>query len=222
MGAHALDGVIDGQSDQVHAADVALASVFLQGLAQGPVGPVGLGGRGDGREHLDRLGREAAHGGLGREHDAIGAVEDGVGHVGGLGAGRAPVLDHGFEHLGGRDDRLPCAVRFRHDALLFHGDALDGDLDAEIAAGHHDAVGGGEDGVQVLQRRGALDLGDDEGAVVQFGRGGAHGLDVLRARDEGLTHGVEPVLGGEAQPAGVVRRERADAQVDTGQVEPLA
>ncbi len=40
------------------------------------------------------------------QHDRVGAVEHGVGDVGGLGPGGAGVLDHRLEHLGGHDHRL--------------------------------------------------------------------------------------------------------------------
>ena len=43
---------------------------------------------------------------LAGEHERVGAVEHGVGGVGGLGAGRAGVLDHRLQHLRRDDDRL--------------------------------------------------------------------------------------------------------------------
>ena len=40
------------------------------------------------------------------EHDTVRAIQDSVGYVRHFGTGGAPVIDHGFEHLGGGDDRL--------------------------------------------------------------------------------------------------------------------
>ena len=60
-----------------------------------------------------RLERVLADRGLRREHDRVGAVEDGVGHVRGLGAGRPRRVDHGLQHLGGGDHRLAVQARPR-------------------------------------------------------------------------------------------------------------
>ena len=184
--------------------------------------PVRLDRGGDPREHRHGLHRVLAGGRLAREHHAVGAVEDGVGDVGGLGARRPAVLGHRLEHLRGGDDRLALHAREPHQALLDEGDLLDRHLDAEVAAGDHEAVGGGEDLVDVLERARALDLGDDERLVAEVARRGAHRLDVRRALDERLAHRVDARLEREGQALAVARREGADAQLDVGQVEPLA
>ncbi len=49
------------------------------------------------------------HGHTGRS-DGVGTVEDGVGHVGGLGAGGPGTLDHGLEHLGSGNDGYGSAM----------------------------------------------------------------------------------------------------------------
>ena len=56
----------------------------------------------------------------------------------------------------GRRTRAPA-----QDLPLDDGHALGRELDAEIAARDHDAVGGGDDALEVLDRVGRLDLGDD-------------------------------------------------------------
>ena len=110
--------------------------------------------------------RTAANGvladaGLAGEHERVGAVEHGVGGVGGLGAGRPAVLDHRLEHLGRDDDRLGAAAGDLAGALLHQRHLLERHLDAEVAAGHHDAVEGADDLVEVLDGLRLLDLGDD-------------------------------------------------------------
>ena len=65
---------------------------------------LGLGD--DARHHGDGLNRILAHGRLAGEHDGVGAVVDGVGHVGDFGARGARVFDHRLQHLRRRDDRL--------------------------------------------------------------------------------------------------------------------
>ena len=118
---------------------------------------------------LDDLGHGArpprtacfADAGLAGEHQRVGAVEDGVRGVGGLGAGRAGVLDHRLEHLGGDDDGLGAAPGDLAGALLDERHLLERHLDAEVAAGDHDAVEGADDLVEVLDRLRLLDLRDD-------------------------------------------------------------
>ena len=50
------------------------------------------------------------HAGLARQHHRVGAVEHGVGDVGGLGAGGRRAGDHRLQHLGRHDDRLGVAA----------------------------------------------------------------------------------------------------------------
>lgn len=54
--------------------------------------------------HLDSLARVATLGGLTRQHDTVGTVQDGVGNIGNLGTGRARVGGHALQHLSGADD----------------------------------------------------------------------------------------------------------------------
>ena len=49
---------------------------------------------------------EAAGSRLSGQHDAVGAVQHGVGHICRLCARRPRVLDHALQHLGGGNDRL--------------------------------------------------------------------------------------------------------------------
>lgn len=100
-------------------------------------------------------------GGLAAEHDAVGTVDDGVADVADLGAGGARVLDHALEHLGSADDRLAGHVAHGDQLLLGGEDLRGGDLDAQVSAGDHDAVGCLEDLAEVVEALPVLDLGDD-------------------------------------------------------------
>ena len=59
-----------------------------------------------------------------------------------LGPGGAGIADHGVQHLGGGDDRLAGPDGGLDHLLLEDGHLVGGDLHAQIAPGHHDAVGG--------------------------------------------------------------------------------
>ena len=74
--------------------------------------------------------------------------------------------DHRLEHLRRRDRRLPVLERAEDDPLLDERHGRGADLDAEVAARDHDRVGGADDRVQLVERLGLLDLGDDVGLRV--------------------------------------------------------
>ena len=65
----------------------------------------GFGLADDAVHHLHGFDRVSSRSGFGGEHQRVAAVEDGVGDVGGLGAGGARILRHGFEHLRCGDHR---------------------------------------------------------------------------------------------------------------------
>jgi hypothetical protein len=72
-------------------------------------------------------------------------------------------------------------------------------LDAEIAAGDHNPVGGIEDLVEVVQRRLGLDLRDHghvAAEALDVGPGGPH---VLGRADERQPEVVDPLLQADAQ-----------------------
>ena len=73
----------------------------------------------------------------------------------------AGVGDHRLQHLGRHDDRLGVAPGLVDDPLLQERHVLERALDAEVAAGDHDAVEGLDDLVEVVDRLRLLDLGDD-------------------------------------------------------------
>ena len=78
---------------------------------------------------------------LAGEHDGRGSIINGVGHVGDLRPGGTGIFNHGVQHLGGGNDRLAAGHTFGNHILLQNGDLGEVDFHAQIAAGHHDAVG---------------------------------------------------------------------------------
>src|ERR671915_326683 len=66
----------------------------LQRTPLGILEGIGLGFLDDPCHGLDHLYRVLAGGGLAREHEGVGAVENGIGHVSRLGAGGPRLLDH--------------------------------------------------------------------------------------------------------------------------------
>ena len=130
-------------------------------LEDGVVVDVRLGLAADVSHDGDSLDGVGAGGGLAGEHDGVGAVEDGVGDVGGLRAGGAGGAGHGLEHLGGGDDGLAGFVAALDHALLREEDLLEVDLHAEVTARDHDGVGLADDVIIVVEALHVLNLGDD-------------------------------------------------------------
>ena len=72
--------------------------------AERPIGGVALGFADDGVERLHRARGKGADRRFGRQHDRVDAVVDGAGGVVHLGARRARLHRHRFQHLRGHDD----------------------------------------------------------------------------------------------------------------------
>ena len=201
-----------------------LAPLAAPGPPRGPresLELVLLGLDDDPRHRPHRLRRVVAGGGFAREHQRVGAVEDGVRDVGGLGA-RRPWLDHHrFEHLGRHDDRLAEPAPGGNDPLLQHRDLVQGNLDAEIAARHHDGVRSRDDLVDVRDRRRTLELGDDRNRRAMLGDDRPDRRDVARPADVARGEVVGVLGDREGDVRGVLLRDR-ERELRVGKVDPLA
>mmetsp|Transcript_40294 Transcript_40294/g.134368 ORF Transcript_40294/g.134368 Transcript_40294/m.134368 type:complete len:419 (-) Transcript_40294:165-1421(-) len=175
--------------------------------------------------HGDRLARVRALGRLARQHHAIGAVEHRVGDVGRLGARRARVARHRLKHLCRADAGLARDVALCDHHLLREEHLLRRDLDAQVAARHHDAVGGGENLVKVAHPLVVLYLGDDSDPLADHRVGGdearAHLVHVRRLADEGGEHHVHVLGDGEGEVVPVLGRQRRQVHIHLRQVAPL-
>jgi len=94
-------------------------------------------------------------------------------------------------------------------------DVLDGQLDPEVAAGDHRAVGRAHDLLDPLDGLRRLDLGDQRQPRV-----GAHGGDVIGAAHEGQRDEVDADLLAEAQVLGVHLGHRGRAAAPPGILSP--
>ena len=154
-----------------------------------------------------------------RQHDRVGAVEDGGGDVGDFGARRHRARDHRFQHLRGDDDRLAGAAAGARHFLLHAGHFFQRHLDAEIAARHHQRVGEIEDVVEPRHRLRLLDLGHHRGAaagdLLRLG-------DVFRALDERQRHPIDAGIERRFEVGEILRRQRRDRHDGVGQADALA
>ena len=163
-----------------------------------------------------------AIGGLAAEHDGVGAVIDGVCDVGDLGAGRARVLDHRVEHLRGHDDGLLRLNALADEHALDERDALNGHLDAEVAASHHDAVYAVKYLVNVVDALLVLNLGNDLDWAVVCVEDVLNLLDIFCAAHERVGDEVELVLNGPKDEALVLLGERRQLDAHARDVDALA
>ena len=111
---------------------------------------------------------------------------------------------------------LLARLHFADDLLLHDRHALHRNLDAEIAARHHDAVGCSDDVVEIVERLVLFDLGDhgrrfaalgDEGfdALYVFGRSHERNRDVVDALIQAEGEKLEVLLGHRAEIERTVR-----------------
>ncbi len=196
-------------------------------------GLVGLGRGGDTGHGADGRQRVSAGGGLGGEHDGIGPVENGVGDIGSFGTRGHRILDHALEHLRGDDAGLAELAAGTDDAFLNERYLCKVHLDAEIAAGDHDTVGGIDDRIEILHGLGHLDLGDDgdpsAGAwCTTLRRGAAHAREPLSElndigglTDKGEREKIEVVRDGPSGALPIPFGNRGRCQAGIGQVDAL-
>lgn len=177
---------------------------------------------GDARHGLDRLDGIVAHGRLVAQHHGVDTLVDGAGHVAHLGARRTRRLDHRIEHLRGDDDGALRADALLDDAPLRVGDRLGGELHTQVAARHHDAVGGLDDLVDVVQPLLVLDLRDDLDRAVVGIENLLHGGHVARRTDERVRDEVDVVADGPLDEAAVLLGHRGQFDRDPGHVNALA
>ena len=100
-------------------------------------------------------------GSLTGQHDTVGAISDGVTDVADLGAGRARVGDHGFQHLSCTNYRLAGDVTHGNHLLLRSENLGGWDFDTEISTSYHDTIGLLENLGEVVEALTVLDLGND-------------------------------------------------------------
>ena len=146
----------------VDAAELLVGEVGLQRHVFRP-----LGFQRDLRHLLHRFHGELACGSFSAGHHGVGAVQHSVGHVADLGAGGHRCQDHAFHHLRGGDNDLVHLARHADHAFLQCRHGRVAHFHGQVAASHHDAVAGAQDGFQLRNGFAAFDLGDECRAVAR-------------------------------------------------------
>jgi hypothetical protein len=100
--------------------------------------------------------------------------------------------------------------------LAFSRHLIERQLNAEVTAGHHDAVEREDDGLEVADRLRLLHLGDDRQELLLVGHDVVHELDVVGRADEGQRDQVDAQLQGEAKVGLVLVAHGRHADRDVG------
>ena len=127
-----------------------------------------------------------ARGRLAAEHDTVSTVRDGVSDITDLSTGGARILDHALEHLGCADNRLAGNVAESNEFLLSSKDLRRRNLNAQIATGHHYAVGGRKNLLEVVQTLAVLNLGDNLDMLAILPENITDVMDISGGSDEAL------------------------------------
>ena len=241
-----IDRAADGAERGERARDVAIARegddagvAEVLGEARGGAEQLDLGGLVEllGRKHARQLafgrGRDAGHHvdaadgvlagrGLAGEHDRVGHLEHRVGDVGHFGAGRHRGVDHRLEHVRGDDDGLAAGDGHGDGLALDEREGLVGDLDAEVAAGDHQGVGGLEDRTEVRDGGLVLDLGDDVGVGGMLREQGAERMHVGRFADERQRVEVDADLAADGDVGAVLVGEGGEVDFHAGEIDMAA
>ena len=115
-------------------------------------------------KRLDDAYRIRSHCGLTSQHDRVDAVVHRIRRVADLGSRRTQLRAHGLENLGRNDHRDSELPRPPRDFLLDARNALERQLETQVASSHHDRVGRAEYIVEMCYRFRPLELRDQRHA----------------------------------------------------------
>ena len=126
--------------------------------------------------------------------------------------------DHGAEELCGDGGPFATEDGASEDFFLESGDLFEGDFDAQVAAGDHDAVGGVEDLVEVFEDGGEFEFGHD-GDFGLRAEDFSCGEDVVGGSDEGDGDDIDIGLGDVLEIAVVFFGECFDGEFGVGDID---
>ena len=175
-------------------------------------------------EFAHGLERIFAVGGFVREHDDVGALNDGVRDIAHLGARGDGAVDHGAHGLGGHDAELGVLTAKFNQFALDDGDDFGADFVGHVATSHHDGVAGLDDLFEVLVGFDGLfgfDFGDDFGLRAFLAQEFAKLMNVVSTLDKGERDIVKVAGGAPFEIGEVFRSKNVAAEVSIGEIEAL-
>src|SRR5207249_6507180 len=160
-------------------------------------------------------------GGFGGKHHGVGAVENSVGDVAGLGACGARVFDHGLEHLSSCDDRLSPFRGAANHMFLNYWDSFRRQLYAEVAAGYHHAIGCFENFFELIECLGLFQFGDHGNSTVVSRDDLLGSSDIGGGTHERESYYVDAVFKTKFKVLAVFGSKRRNGKGGAGQVNTL-
>ena len=130
-------------------------------------------------------------------------------------------MNHGVEHLGRGDDNFAHLRAEFDDVLLNCRDILRRNLNAEVAARHHDAVRRLENFLDVLHALHGLNLRDDFHLAALCIKNFTNRADIIRGSREGGSDVVKTELAAELDIASVLLGDKGHGEIRTRDVDPL-
>ncbi len=181
-----------------------------------------LDATGNGIEDFDAFVGVLADACLAGKHDAVDLLDDGVEDVGDFGPGGDWIFDHAFEHLGGDDDFSTVVGASFNNVALDDGEVFNGAFATEVAAGDHDATGGFDDGIDVIEGLLVFDFSDDAGFAAFLFEEELQVLDVAGFASEREGDEVDAEFDAEIEVEVVFGGERGESDGDTWEVDVAA
>ena len=130
-------------------------------------------------------------------------------------------MNHGVEHLGRGDDYFAHLRAEFDDVLLNCRDILRRNLNAEVAARHHDAVRRPEDFLDVLHALHGLNLCDNLHLAALCIKNFANRADIIRCSREGGSDVVKTELAAELDIASVLLGDKGHGEIRPRDVDTL-
>ena len=165
---------------------------------------------------LHSLQRIFAAGSFAAQHNNVAAVKNRVGNVAGLGTGCTIAVNHAFQHLRSRNNRLARLVAARDNILLYQRYILGRYLYAQVASGNHNAVGYADNFIDMLHTGLILDFGNNPDGRACFLKHFTDSDNIIGLLHEGCRNVIHIMLDSKKNICLVLLRQKRQLQLDTG------
>jgi hypothetical protein len=153
------------------------------------------------------------------QHNTISTVQNSIGNVRDFGTGRTRVVGHGFEHLGGADDRLTSHVALCNHHLLSDEDLGCRNFDTQISTSNHHSICFLQDLVKIVDALLILDLGNDLDLLSVLTKNFADVFDIVCSSNKRCEHHVHLVLDAKLEISNVLVGQRRQIDISAWKVD---
>ena len=165
---------------------------------------------------LHRLQRIFAAGSFAAQHNNVAAVKNRVGNVTGLGTGCTVAVNHTFQHLRSRDNRLTRLIAACNNILLHQRYILGRYLYAQVTSGNHYTVGYADNLIDMLHTGLVLDFGNNPDRRACFLKHFTDSDNIIGLLHEGCRNIIHIMLDSKKNICLVLLRQKRQLQLNTG------